>query len=130
MAVVLPVLTILMLSIAQIGFVMNRRIMLTEAVGFAARSLALTRSNADPCLVAVTKLKAAANGLTLSSLNITIQVNGHTSATSNSPSCPGDGSMSAGSDAVVTATYPYSIAFYGFNLGAGNFTAQTSVRVE
>lgn len=131
MAAVLPLLFIMMFAVLQFSVVMHNKVMLEESVGVAARTLALTRATTNPCSTAVTALKNAAVGLASGSLNITIRVNNTDYGPSNSPTCAGQGAtMTAGSSATVTSTFPWSIGFYGMYIYSGNFSSSTVVRVE
>ncbi len=128
MAAVTPVLLILMFSILQFGVVVHNRIILEEAVGSAARTLALTRGTANPCSTAAAMLQTSKGSLTWSSITRTLNVHG---SDYTGDTCSGAGvTMLSGEEARVTATYPWAVGFYGMNAMSGTFTSTMSVRVE
>ncbi len=135
MAAVTPLLLIMVLGIMQFGVAFNNNLMVTDAVRAGARALSTTRGGADPCTTAANKLRAAAVGLTLSNLSVTIRVNGTDygpGAAGSVPSCSGAGvSMAGGDDATATGSYPCSLVVFGMNFLPGcTLTSQTVVRVE
>ncbi len=133
-AVSLPVLILMVFATARFAIAFNNYIVLTDAVRIGARSLAITRGNANPCQAAGSKAQIAATTLTAGDITLTEIVNGntYTAAAGSIPQCSGQGVlMSSGSDAVLRATYPCSVIIYGINfVPSCQLTSQTTVRVE
>lgn len=131
LAVVAPLLFMMIFAILQFGIVLHNKVVLAESVGFAARALSMTRGTTDPCSTTVAKLKSAVGSGIADTVQITLTVHGSTYGPSNSPTCSGVGtSMTSGEDAVIKATYPWSVALYGMSMTGSSLAAQTSVRVE
>jgi len=133
--VLLPLLT----GIFTCGIAYSNKVTLTNAVGQAAQSLQVNRSQTtteDPCAIAWSALTAAAPGLKQSTsgsgtngLAMQLQLNGG-SAISGS-SCPSDWNTFEGTQGdtnTVIATYPCNLAIYGMKFAAGcTITAQVAV---
>jgi hypothetical protein len=133
-AVSLPVLVLIVLAVSRFAITFNNYIVLTDAVRIGARSLAITRGIANPCQTAGSKAQVAATTLNANTITLTATVNGntYTAAAGSIPQCSGQGVlMAAGSDAVLRATYPCAVVFYGIDfVPSCSLTAQTTVRVE
>jgi Flp pilus assembly protein TadG len=116
-AVILPVLLMILFAILQFGIVFNNYIQVTAAAREGARKAAVSRSlgTAGAETAATTSAKAAAPGLTQSSITVTYP---------NSPT------FAQGSDVTVQVTYPYSISILGIIVKSGNLTSSTTMRVE
>jgi Flp pilus assembly protein TadG len=116
-AVILPVLLMILFAILQFGIVFNNYIQVTAAAREGARKAAVSRSlgTAAAETAATTSAKAAAPGLTQSSITVTYP---------NSPT------FAQGSDVTVQVTYPYSISILGIIVKSGNLTSSTTMRVE
>lgn len=115
MALVLPVLTAILLAIAQFGILLNNYITLTDATRTGARKAAVSRlSSGDQGAAAITSVYDAASNLTRDKLKVTV--------TSDNWKVPG-------SDVVVTATYRYDLDILGWVVG-GDLTSTTKERLE
>jgi len=115
---ILPLLLVLLIGIVTCGILMNNWVILTDAVRSGARELALSRG-LDGCTRAANRIQAAAIGLTPGSIVVTSSV---------VASCT---SLTAGSDATVTATYPCDLRILGIDYAPGcTLRASTTVRIE
>jgi len=115
---ILPLLLVLLIGIVTCGILMNNWVILTDAVRSGARELALSRG-LDGCTRAANRIQAAAIGLTPGSIVVTSSV---------VASCT---SLTAGSDATVTATYPCDLRILGIDYApACTLRASTTVRIE
>ena len=115
-ALVLPVLSILLFGIIQMGVIFNHYIELANGVGAAARTLAVSRGSALPYTNTLNALNAAAPNLNhYPAANQTLTV------TVNSTVCSGDTACAAayvqGATASVSATYPCTWLVPGVNPG-------------
>lgn len=115
MALVLPILTALVLAIAQFGIAFNNYLTITDATRAGARKAAVSRFTGDAGASAVLAVQAAAAGLDASNLDVSV--------TSPNWAVPG-------SDVIVTATYPYAINILGWTVKSGNLTSTTKERLE
>lgn len=115
MALVLPILTAILLAIAQFGVVFNNYITLTDATRTGARKAAVSRFVGDNGAAAVSAVKAAASNLDKNKLVVSV-----TSTNWNVP----------GSDVTVTASYPYSIDILGWTVKSGSLVSTTKERLE
>jgi Flp pilus assembly protein TadG len=120
MALVLPVLLLVVTGILTFGLALNNYVMLTEATSIGARALAISRGQTtDPCATASSAIYAAAPLLVSSNLSFTFVLNGTTytgaSCSSGSSTTGAAGNLVQGNNAVVTVTYPCSLAVYGAN---------------
>jgi hypothetical protein len=99
---------------------MNHWVILTDAVRSGARELAISRApGLDACAQATNRIQAAAIGLAPGSIVVTTSV--VTSCTSLTP----------GSDATITATYPCELRVLGIDYApACTLRATSTVRVE
>lgn len=111
-AFIAPILIMLMIGIAKFGLVLNNYLTLTEAVATGARYLALSRSGSStPYTSTIAQVQGAAFNLSTGSLSITTTVNG-TACTTNATCQP---LLTAGTPAVVRATYPCDLTVFGYN---------------
>lgn len=115
MALVLPILTAILLAIAQFGVVFNNYITLTDATRTGARKAAVSRFVGDNGAAAAAAVKAAASNLNQTKLVVSV-----TSTNWNVP----------GSDVTVTASYPYSIDILGWTVKSGSLVSTTKERLE
>ncbi|HTZ58258.1 MAG TPA: TadE/TadG family type IV pilus assembly protein [Acidobacteriaceae bacterium] len=120
MALVLPVLLLVVTGILTFGLALNNYVTLTEATSVGARALAISRGQTtDPCATASAAVYAAAPLLVSSNLSFTFVLNGTTytgaSCSSGSSTTGAAGNLVQGDNAVVTVTYPCSLAVYGAN---------------
>ncbi len=130
-ALVAPVLLFLVLGMCQFGITLNQYLTLTNAVCAGARQLAISRGSSTPWTDTINQIYNAAPNLSPGSLTITVSVNGTvcgSDAACKSALAPaGNISMPA----TVTASYPCSLAFFGYNFASVcNLTSQTTGRVE
>jgi Flp pilus assembly protein TadG len=121
MALVLPVLLLVVTGIFAFGLAFNNYVMLTEATSVGARALAISRGQTtDPCATASAAVYAAAPLLVPSNLSFTFVLNGTTytgaSCSSGSSTTGAAGNLVQGDNAVLTVTYPCSLAVYGANV--------------
>ncbi|HWB47729.1 MAG TPA: TadE family protein [Stellaceae bacterium] len=112
-AIIAPVLLLLVLGTFQFGLVISNYVQLTNAVGAGTRQLSLSRGDSSPYTDTVGVITGSSPSLSTSSLTITLSVNG-TNCTNDS-TCSTALSNAAGQSATVTATYPCSLAVYGYN---------------
>ncbi len=117
---VLPLLLMLLVGIVACGILMNNWVILTDAVRSGARELAISRApGLDACTQAANRIQAAAIGLAPGSIVVTSTV---------VASCT---SLTAGSDATVTATYPCDLRILGIDYApACTLRATSTVRIE
>ena len=118
-AFTLPVLMIMVMAIFWFGITLNHYLGLTNAVGIGGELLSVSRGQyTDPCANAVTAIQNAAPLLTSSQISYTFVLTPQGgSAESNSGSCNGT-TLSTGEQAQITATYPCTLPFSIFSLGA------------
>lgn len=114
-ALVLPILCAMVLAITQFGIAFNNYLTVTDAVRAGARIAAISRFTNDNGTAAKAAVRAAAPNLD--------QVKLVPTATSTNWAL-------AGSDVVVTATYPYSINIMGWVVQSGLITSTTKERLE
>jgi Flp pilus assembly protein TadG len=120
MALVLPVLLLVVTGILTFGLAFNNYVLLTEATSIGARALAISRgATTDPCATASSAVIAAAPLLTPASLSFSFVLNGATytctSCSSGSSTTGAAANLVQGANAIVTVTYPCSLAVYGAN---------------
>lgn len=106
----------LIAAIVQFGTVFRHYLTLTDAVRDGARVAAVSRTSADPGGDACAAVQHAASDLNLV-CGTDIQVS------------PSSG-LQAGSDVTVSASYPYSLSFFGVTLASGSLQSSTTERVE
>ena len=124
-ALVLPVLLLVVTGITTFGIALNNYMQLTQAVGIGAQALSVGRGNTtDPCSTVSTAVIAAAPYLLSTSLSFTTKIYtsssastsySGTSCSSSSTTTGAAGNLTQGQAAVVTATYPCSLAVFGAN---------------
>jgi Flp pilus assembly protein TadG len=119
-ALVLPILLLVLTGILAMGLAFNNYLILTEASNVGARALAISRgSTTDPCATASSAVIAAAPLLVSTNLTFTFVLNGTsysgTSCSSGSTTTGAAANLVQGSNALVTVTYPCSLAVYGAN---------------
>jgi Flp pilus assembly protein TadG len=120
MALALPVLLLVLTGILTFGLAFNNYVLLTEATSIGARTLAISRgATTDPCATASSAVIAAAPLLTPASLSFSFVLNGSsytgTSCSSGSSTTGAAANLVQGANAIVTVTYPCSLAVYGAN---------------
>jgi Flp pilus assembly protein TadG len=120
MALALPVLLLVLTGIPTFGLAFNNYVLLTEATSIGARTLAISRgATTDPCATASSAVIAAAPLLTPASLSFSFVLNGSsytgTSCSSGSSTTGAAANLVQGANAIVTVTYPCSLAVYGAN---------------
>ena len=113
-ALVIPILCVVLFGVIQFGMLYNDYVTLTDATRVGARKAAVSRHEADPVGVTVTKVKSSATGLDPAKLNVTVTAT----------------AWQHGSDVKVAATYPYAIDLLGFVVASGNLKSETTERVE
>lgn len=125
LAMVLPVLMLIVTGILSFGFTLNNYLELTNAVTMGAQQLAISRgiTPLDPCALTSQTIQNAAPYLTPGGLTLTVTFtpqSGTGTYTSTGTSCSGGAPyVVQGESALVTATYPCSLAVYGANLVPG-----------
>jgi Flp pilus assembly protein TadG len=130
-ALVLPMLLLLTTGTLVFGVAMNNYIQLTNAVSVGARTLAVNAQlTLDPCAVASSAVIAAAPNLTAANLKFTYSLNGTTyagtSCSSSSVSTGAAASLSSGTTATVTATYPLNLSVFAHKYSADNAVLEAS----
>lgn len=146
MAVVMPVLLIMLTGIFSFSIALHQKLQLAEAVGAGGRTLAVDRSQANPCTDAANAIYAAAPGLAPSKLTLSITLgptsNGvitggttYSAAKGAAPTCTaaglgGGAAMQPGWGGKITATYPCSFQVYGVNLGSCNIATQLTEVIQ
>ena len=113
-ALVIPILCVVLFGVIQFGILYKNYVTLTDATRVGARKAAVSRLDADPVAVTVTKVKSSASGLDPAKLAVTV------SATA----------WKHGEDVTVTARYPYNVNLLGFVVASGNLESKTTERVE
>jgi Flp pilus assembly protein TadG len=131
MALILPVLLLVVTGILVFGLAFNNYLLLTEATSVGARTLAISRGETtDPCATAASAVYAAAPLLVAANISFTFVLNGTTytgpSCNSGSSTTGAAGNLKQGAYAVVTVTYPCSLAVYGANY-APNCSLQSQI---
>jgi Flp pilus assembly protein TadG len=112
-AVIAPVLLLLVLGTFQFGLVISNYVLLTNAVGAGARQFSLSRGDTTPYTDTVSVITGSSPTLTSGSITVTLSVNGTSCA--NDSACSTALTNAAGQPATVAATYPCSLAVYGYN---------------
>jgi Flp pilus assembly protein TadG len=112
-ALALPVLALLLFAVIQFGIVFNNYVTLTDATRAGARKAAVGRQLSNPQGATIAAVRASAQDLTQSKLNVTVSSTWQPTA-----------------DVAVTATYPYSIKLLGIVVKTGNLSSTTTERVE
>lgn len=128
-AFVAPILFLILLGIIQFGLTINNYEMLTAGTQAATRQFALSRGSNTPSSSATSALYNAAPTLTQTQLVVKLFVNGTqcgSGGTSGDAACATALSSAQGGAAMVTVSYPCSLAFYGYNF-APNCTLSYTV---
>jgi Flp pilus assembly protein TadG len=126
-ALVAPMLLLLVLGMCEFGITLNQYLTLTYAVSAGARQLAMSRGDATPWTDTRNLMYSSAPNLTQAGLAITTSING--TACSTDATCKA--ALAAGLPTTVAATYPCSLAFFGYNFAAVcTLSSQTTERVE
>jgi Flp pilus assembly protein TadG len=117
-ALVLPILLLVLTGIFALGLAFNNYVILTEATNVGARALAISRgSTTDPCATASSAVIAAAPLLVPANLTFTFVLNGTSysgaSCSSGSTTTGASANLVQGGNALVTVTYPCSLAVDG-----------------
>lgn len=114
-AIVVPILLLVLLGIMQLGVVYNNWVTLTDAARAGARKAAVCRSGCSPnaSTATVNAVKNSAANLNQSNLSVSVT-----------------SSWTQGSDATVTASYPWSVNVMGVVVASGTMSATTTERVE
>jgi Flp pilus assembly protein TadG len=130
-ALVAPLLLLLVLGMCQFGITLNQYLTLTNAVRSGARQLSIDRGAPTPWTDTTNQIYASAPNLTPASLTITMSVNGTGCATDAACKTALLAAGATGAPAAVTASYPCSLAFFGYNFASVcTLTSQTTERVE
>jgi Flp pilus assembly protein TadG len=114
-ALVAPVLLVIVVAAIQMGILYNNYVTLTDAVRAGARRAAVGRHLANPAAEAEATVRAKADNLTQSSLQVIVTA---------------PGGWQVGSDVVVEARYPYSVNLLGLVVRSGLLASRTTERVE
>jgi len=126
-ALVAPMLMLAIVGICQFGITMNQYLTLADSVRTGARQFALSRGDSTPYTDTINLMYSSAPQLTEASLTITLSVNG--TACASDSAC--GSALTAGVPSTVAATYPCSLAVYGYNFAPScTLVAQTTERVE
>lgn len=139
-AIVLPLIMVLMTGMFSFGIGLNNYIVVTNAVNLGARTIALARNQTtpalagtDPCAYAVQVANASASTITTSAITYAITYTTTAStpavATPYTNTCAGL-VMNPGDTVQLKATYPYSLAVYGWKSTSINLVGQTSELVQ
>jgi Flp pilus assembly protein TadG len=129
MAVTLPLILLIMTGIFSFSVALHQKLLLSEAVSNAGRTLAIERGQTDPCADTYTALTAAAPTLDPSQLSVSMTLK--SGGTSYANSCSGSGSaMSAGDTAQIVATYPCVLGVYGVSFSRCQLRSQISEVVQ
>jgi Flp pilus assembly protein TadG len=130
-ALVAPMLLLLVLGMCQFGITLNQYLTLTNAVRSGARLLSISRGGATPWTDTINQVHGSAPNLTPGSLTIVTTVNGTTCAADATCKAALSAAGATGAPAIVSATYPCSLAFFGDNFAPGcTLTSQTTERIE
>jgi Flp pilus assembly protein TadG len=112
-AIVVPLLLMVVFAIIQFGILFNNWLALTDATRTGARKGAVSRRLPDPRGTTEAQVRAAAANLDQATLRVNV-----------------DSTWQPGSDVRVTATYPYTLDLFGFDLHNGELSSTTTERVE
>lgn len=124
---VLPFLLIILTGVFWFGITLNHYLQLTNAVCIGGELLSVSRGTADPCAVATQAIANAAPFLNSANLAYTIVLTpqGGTGA-SYSSSCS-SATLATGENAQVTVTYPCTLPFSIYAIGAPSCTLTAQV---
>jgi Flp pilus assembly protein TadG len=123
----LPVLMAVLTAIFEFGIAFNNQLQLTQAVGAGAQYLQQIRqTTTDPCKDTFTAIENSAPTLQPGNITLTLTMNGNSPVTAST--CSGDQSeLAQGEPVTVYASYPCSIAIYGFKFSSScKLTAQVT----
>ena len=112
-ALVLPLLMAVLLAIVQFGIAFSHYLSLTDAVRAGARTAAVSRYESNPAAAAKDAVRAAADGLDASRLDVDVS-----------------SAWQSGSKVTVSATYPYELDIFGIVVKSGSLKSKTTERVE
>lgn len=111
MAVMMPVILLVLLGIAQFGWLLVNYIAVGNAASAAARTFASQRGTTTPYTTTLAQARRAASFLNQSSIAISTAVNGI--ACSDDASCAAD--LAPASSAAVNVPVNVSVIYSGFN---------------
>ena len=114
-ALVLPFLCVLVLAIVQFGLTLNNYLTITDATRVGAREAVVVRLGGSTIDEATDAVVTAAGSLDESKLDVSVVSSDWTTA---------------GSEVVVTATYPYEINLLGWVVASGDLTSTITERLE
>jgi len=130
-ALLAPMLLVLVLGMCQFGITLNQYLTLTNAVRSGARVLSISRGGATPWTDTINQIYGSAPNLTQGSLTITMSISGTACASDAACKTALLAAGATGAPAAVTASYPCSLAFFGYNFASVcNLSSQTTERVE
>lgn len=129
-ALAMPLLLVLLTAILQFGLMFNKYITLTDAVRTGDRTLALGRGLSDPCDPAVAQTLASASNTGLTSSEITTTLTSPDTCGTGSYPNRTSGSETAGNEATVSASMPYTVNVFGLPLFNLNLSASASEAIE
>ncbi|WP_175967258.1 TadE/TadG family type IV pilus assembly protein [Burkholderia sp. BCC0322] len=111
MAVMMPVILLVLLGIAQFGWLLVNYLAVGNAASSAARTFASQRGTTTPYTTTLAQAKAAASFLSQSSITISATVNGI--ACTDDAGCAAD--LAPASSAAVNVPVAVSVNYSGFN---------------
>ena len=114
-ALVLPLLTVLLLSVIQFGIAFNNYVTLTDAARAGARKAIVARLAGGSTADAEAVVRAAASDLDQAKLDVQV----------TAPSW-----STGGTEVTVTAKYPYDIDLLGWVVKSGYLTSTMKERLE
>jgi Flp pilus assembly protein TadG len=130
-ALVAPMLFLLVLGMCQFGITLNQYLTLTNAVRSGSRQLSIDRGAPTPWTDTVNQIYASAPNLIQGSLTIAMSVNGTACTTDATCKAALTAAGATGVPETVTASYPCSLAFFGYNFASVcTLSSQTTDRVE
>jgi len=107
-ALILPLILYILVGILQVGWLLSDYMILTNATAVGARYFAGQAGSTTANANTVSQVKAAASGLTLSSLTITTSVNGTACTDNSTPTCGTALINNKGSTANVAVSYTFT----------------------
>ena len=134
-ALIAPLMLGLIGGMFTFGFAFFTYFQLSNAVDIGARTLAVSRatnsdgSTPDPCVTASAAIVAAAPVLDASKITLSLSLNStpYSNLKQGSWTCTGgETNLVAGSTAQVTASYPYTMNFFGYKPVALTLQAQST----
>jgi Flp pilus assembly protein TadG len=132
-AVTLPLVLFLMTGIFAFSIALYQKMELEEAVSTGGRTMAADRGDTDPCTTTTNAILAATPSLNHKLLTISYTLDGTTSpvvaGTAETTACSGF-SLTAGANAVVTATYPCTLNIYGGQYITCTMTSQVTEVIQ